>query len=40
MGQYSEVTAEFQGLVRSLVRQIDGIDSYLIESVRAVVRAE
>jgi len=90
LGQHSEVTAEFQGLVRSLhgplsageaseilefvdaqdlglavqalcgilldgnkrvtpetytrihslVRQIDGVDSYLIDSVRAVVRAE
>jgi hypothetical protein len=90
LGQHSEVTAEFQGLIRSLhgtltageaseilefvdaqdlglavqalcgilldgnkrvtpdlykrihslVRQIDGVDTYLIDSVRAVVRAE
>jgi hypothetical protein len=34
------VTPETYTRIHSLVRQIDGVDSYLIESVRAVVRAE
>ncbi|HXC78669.1 MAG TPA: MafI family immunity protein [Candidatus Acidoferrum sp.] len=34
------VTPETYTRIHSLVRQIDGVDSYLIESVRAIVRAE
>ena len=34
------VTPETYTRIHSLVRQIDGVDTYLIESVRAVVRAE
>ena len=34
------VTPETYTRIHSLVRQINGVDSYLIESVRAVVRAE
>jgi hypothetical protein len=34
------VTPETYTRIHSLVRQIDGVDSYLIESVRGIVRAE
>jgi hypothetical protein len=34
------VTPETYTRIHSLVRQIDGVDTYLIDSVRAVVRAE
>ena len=34
------VTPELYKRIHSLVRQIDGVDTYLIDSVRAAVRAE
>ena len=34
------VSPELYRRIHSLVRQIDGVDTYLIDSVKAVVRAE